>query len=269
VAIYGPRRILLSPPPSLRSLPFSCRFQLILGQVALEVLPAWPPGLFIPCHDLRSYFAPKRLIIFGIRGLRRGHYFHEQRGSGAAWLVCRPSFLALDFLARRLGDAPDDACVYFGVPRRNPGTCLLQLARIAYFSLSLGLLYGALDQGERLDWFHSPVIIAMTAAGLFLLAAPLVSEGAGAESAVDLSFVNSRNLVILALSIFVFKFVHLASIILIPGFLATSKISTVETGHALAWIALPPICRGVAGSCRYSLHQLAAHPGRESNHSGR
>ena len=70
---------------------------------------------------------------------------------------------------------------------------------------------------------------------------PLVSEGMlEANPLVDLSFVNSRNLIILGLSIFVFKFVHLASIILIPGFLGNiQRYRAVETGHALAWIALP------------------------------
>src|SRR5260221_13031088 len=131
-------------------------------------------------------------------------------------------------------------CVYFGVPRRNPVLPAPSWRGFAYFSLSLGLLYGALDQGERLDWFHSPVIIAMTAAGLFLLAATCVRRMLEPNPLVDLSFVNSRNLVILALSIFVFKFVHLASIILIPGFLGNiQRYRAVETGHALPWIAVP------------------------------
>src|SRR5260370_21100753 len=131
-------------------------------------------------------------------------------------------------------------CVYYGIPRRSPSGPAPSWRGFAYFSLSLCLLYRALAQGERLDWFHSPVIIAMTAAGLFLLAATCVRRMLEPNPLVDLSFVNSRNLVILALSIFVFKFVHLASIILIPGFLGNiQRYRAVETGHALAWIALP------------------------------
>jgi DHA2 family multidrug resistance protein len=57
---------------------------------------------------------------------------------------------------------------------------------------------------------------------------------------VNLSFLNSRNIVILAISIFVFKFVHLASVVLIPGFLGNvQRYRPTETGHALAWIAAP------------------------------
>src|SRR5258708_37717752 len=80
----------------------------------------------------------------------------------------------------------------------------------------------------------------MTAGGLFLLAATCVRRILQPNPLVDLSFLNSRNLVVLALSIFVFKFVHLASIILIPGFLGNiQRYRAVETGHALAWVALP------------------------------
>src|SRR5260370_36274756 len=101
-------------------------------------------------------------------------------------------------------------CASYGFPRRNPVLPAPSWRGVACFSLSLGLIFGALDQGERLDWFHFPVIIAMTAAGLFLLAATCVRRIMQPNPLVDLSFLNSRNLVSLALSIFVFKFVHLA-----------------------------------------------------------
>jgi DHA2 family multidrug resistance protein len=57
---------------------------------------------------------------------------------------------------------------------------------------------------------------------------------------LDLSFLNRRNITILALSIFVFKFVHLATVVLIPGFLANvQRYRPLQTGSALAWVALP------------------------------
>jgi DHA2 family multidrug resistance protein len=57
---------------------------------------------------------------------------------------------------------------------------------------------------------------------------------------VNLSFLNTRNIIIIALSIFVFKFVHLATIVLVPGFLGNiQRYRPLETGHALAWVALP------------------------------
>ena len=57
---------------------------------------------------------------------------------------------------------------------------------------------------------------------------------------VNLPFLNSRNIIILALSVFAFKFVHLATIVLVPGFLGNiQQYRPLQTGHALAWVALP------------------------------
>jgi DHA2 family multidrug resistance protein len=51
---------------------------------------------------------------------------------------------------------------------------------------------------------------------------------------------NRRNTIILALSIFVFKFVHLSALVLVPGFLNTIQAyRPLETGYALAWVAVP------------------------------
>jgi DHA2 family multidrug resistance protein len=102
------------------------------------------------------------------------------------------------------------------------------------------LLYGALDQGERLDWLHSGVIVAMLAAGLFLAAAAWARRMAQPNPILKLDFLKTRNIIILAASIFVFRFVHLAPIILIPGFLGNIQhYRALETGRALAWVALP------------------------------
>jgi DHA2 family multidrug resistance protein len=102
------------------------------------------------------------------------------------------------------------------------------------------LLYGALDQGERLDWLHSGVIVAMLTAGLFLVGAAWVRRMLQPNPMVNLAFLNTRNIIILASSIFVFKFLMLTSIVLIPGFLGNiQRYRPLETGNALAWVALP------------------------------
>ena len=59
----------------------------------------------------------------------------------------------------------------------------------------------------------------MLAGGIFLLVAALVRRVLQPNPTLNLSFLNSRNIIILALSIFAFKFVHLATIVLVPGFL--------------------------------------------------
>src|SRR5438552_13422608 len=80
----------------------------------------------------------------------------------------------------------------------------------------------------------------MLSAGIFLLAAALVRRIFYPNPTLSLSFLNSRNIIVLGLSIFVFKFVHLATIVLVPGFLGNiQRYRALQTGQALAWVALP------------------------------
>jgi MFS transporter, DHA2 family, multidrug resistance protein len=242
-ARIGPRRVLLFAALvfTITSilLPFSPSFWVML---ALQVLAGLASGTF---YSLTMTFVltslPKRLIIFGIAAYAADIIFTSNIAAALqGWYADRLSWHWIFWHAAVVTPLMM-ICVYFGVPRRSPPTGPSPSWRgFAYFSLGMSLLYGALDQGEHLDWFHSGVIVAMSAAGLFLLAATYVRRMLQPNPLVNLSFVNSRNFVILALSIFVFKFVHLASIILIPGFLGNIQgYRPVETGHALAWIAVP------------------------------
>jgi len=184
---------------------------------------------------------PRRLIIFGIAAYAADIIFTSNIAAALqGWYADHLSWRWI-FWHAAIVTPLMMICVYFGIPRRSPQPGPGPSWRgFAYFSFGMSLLYGALDQGERLDWFHSGVIVALSAAGLFLLAATYVRRMLQPNPLVDLTFVSSRNLVILGLSIFVFKFVHLASIILIPGFLGNVQgYRAVETGHALAWVALP------------------------------
>jgi DHA2 family multidrug resistance protein len=80
----------------------------------------------------------------------------------------------------------------------------------------------------------------MSAAGLFLVAVAGIRRMFQPNPTLNLSFLNTRNIIIIALSIFVFKFEHLATIVLVPGFLANiQQYRPVETGNALAWVAVP------------------------------
>ncbi|HKF55829.1 MAG TPA: MFS transporter, partial [Blastocatellia bacterium] len=131
-------------------------------------------------------------------------------------------------------------CVYFGIPRQRALGPRPNWRGFAYFSFGLSLLYAALDQGERLDWLNSGVIVALFAAGMFLVAAACVRRILQPNPTLALSFLNRPNIIILALSIFVFKFVQLSTIVLVPGFLGNIQhYRPNDIGKALAWVALP------------------------------
>ena len=240
--LYGPRRILL-PAAALFAmtsalLPFAPNFWVLLGMVTIAGMAS---GTF---YSLTLTFVltalPKRLIIFGIAAYAADIIFVSNFASAVeGWYAENLSWHWIFWNAALLTPFMM-LCVYFGIPQRAPADVRPSWRGFIYFSLGLSLIYGALDQGERLDWLHSGVIVAMLAAGTFLLAAALFRRMLHPNPTLSLAFLNSRNIIILGLSIFVFKFVHLATIVLVPGILGNIQhYRPLQTGQALAWVAVP------------------------------
>jgi MFS transporter, DHA2 family, multidrug resistance protein len=238
----GPRRILLIAAaiftiasialPLSRSLPV---------MMALLVIAGLTSGTF---YSLTLTFAltalPKRLIIFGIAAYAADIVFTSNIAAALeGWYVEHLSWHWI-FWNAAVFTPLMMVCVYFGIPRHVRSGPTPSWVGFVYCSAGLSLIYSALDQGERLDWLHSGVIAGMLAAGLFLVAASWVRRRLQPNPLVNLAFLKTRNIIILALSIFVFRFVHLASVMLIPGFLGNiHQYRPAETGHALAWVAVP------------------------------
>src|SRR5262249_8189157 len=80
------------------------------------------------------------------------------------------------------------ACVYYGSPA-SPSRPLAQqkpsFAGFLYTGAGLSLLYAALDQGERLDWWRSGVFTALIAAGAFFLVSAAVRHWRRPNPLVD------------------------------------------------------------------------------------
>src|SRR6201996_7580833 len=241
-AFWGPRRILLPAAAifGLTSLllPFAPSYQALL---ALEVIAGLASGTF---YSLTMTFVlttlPRRLIIFGIAAYAADIVFVSNIASLLeGWFIEHLSWHWI-FWTAALFTPLMMICIYLGIPPRPIAGPRPSWRGFVYFSLGLSLLYGAMDQGERLDWFNSGTIIAMSVAGILLVVAAGVRRALQPNPTLNLSFLNKRNIIILAFSIFAFKFVHLATIVLVPGFLGNiDRYRPLETGHALAWVALP------------------------------
>lgn len=241
-ALFGPRRILL-PAAAIFTvtsalLPFTTHYWSML---ALVVVAGLASGTF---YSLTMTFVltalPKRLIIFGIAAYAADIVFSSNIASALqGWYAEHLSWHWIFWNATLLTPLMM-TCVYFGIPQRPPADVRPSWRGFAYFSFGLSLVYGALDQGERLDWLNSGVIVAMLVAGVFLLAAAFVRRILQPNPTLTLSFLNRRNIIVLALSIFTFRFAHLATIVLVPGFLSNiQQYRPLETGVALAWVAVP------------------------------
>ena len=241
-AIFGPRRILL--PAAAIFAVASLVLPLAPGywpMLALMVIAGLTSGTF---YSLTLTFVlnalPKKLIIFGIAAYAADIVFVSNFASAIeGWYIDHLSWHWI-FWNAALFTPLMMVCVYFGIPQRPISGPRPSWRGFVYFSLGLALLYGALDQGERLYWMNSGVIVALMSGGIFLLGASLLRRIVQPNPTLSLAFLKNRNIIILAFSIFAFKFVHLATIVLVPGFLGNiQRYRPLETGHALAWVALP------------------------------
>lgn len=241
--LWGPRRILL-PAAAVFTvasilLPFAPG---VPAMLALATIAGLASGTF---YSLTMTFVlttlPKRLVIFGIAAYAADIVFVSNIASLLqGWYSEHLSWHWI-FWNAAIFTPLMMICIYFGIPRQSvPAEPKPSWRGFIYFSLGLALVYGALDQGERLDWLHSGVVVAMLAAGLFLVAAAWVRRMLQPNPILTLEFLKSRNIIILALSIFTFKFAHLATIMVIPGFLGNIQhYRALQTGHSLAWTAVP------------------------------
>jgi len=140
-------------------------------------------------------------------------------------------------------------CIYRAIPHPPPRSGpkpAINWRGFLYFSLGLSLIYGALDQGERLDWLGSGVIVAMLVTGAFLIIAAIIRRWLSPNPLVNLPYLKYRNTLILGATLFSFRFVLLAIALLIPAFLgAIQGYRPLETGRVLAWSVVPQLFVGI------------------------
>ena len=135
-------------------------------------------------------------------------------------------------------------CIYYGIPAapaRKKSSEPPSFAGFLYASAGFAMLFAALDQGERLDWWHSGLFTALFAGGSFFLACSLVRRLRSPNPLVDLPYLRQWNTVFLGVALIFFRFCLLATIILIPQSLAIHGFEADQIGPALVWTALPQL----------------------------
>src|ERR1700746_1305838 len=168
-AFWGPRRILLPAAGIFTAasflVPFAPNYQVMM---ALVIVAGLASGTF---YSLTMTFVltnlPKRLIIFGIAAYAADIVFVSNIASlQEGWYIEHLSWRWIFWTAALFAPLMM-VCIHFGIPRRTNAEPRPSWRGFTYFSLSLALLYGALDQGQRLDWLNSATIVAMLGSGLF------------------------------------------------------------------------------------------------------
>ena len=133
------------------------------------------------------------------------------------------------------------ACIYFGIPKtprpqskKEPPS----FAGFLYLSAGCALLYGALDQGQRLDWWRSGLFDAMFAGAALFLMGSLVERLRRPNFLVDLPYLRNWNTILLGVALFSFRFVLLATVVIIPMSLSVRGLDAEQYGPAVLWTAI-------------------------------
>ena len=249
--LLGPRRVLLSSATVFILcsilLPVSPNLQIML---CLQVVSGLASGTFYPLtlsYALRAL--PIRYVIYAI-----GIYSMDIVGATSigtsleAWYVEHLSwhwiFWQSVFLTPLMM-----LCIYLSIPNPpprpgpKPG---LSWRGFLYGSLGLSFIYAALDQGERLNWLHSGVIVGLLVTAGFLLVVTAIRRWLSPNPMVNPIFLVNRNTALICACLFCFRFVLLAIALLLPAVLAvTQNYRPLQTGYVLLWLILPLVLSGV------------------------
>ena len=142
-------------------------------------------------------------------------------------------------------------CIYFGIPqspkprsKKKPPS----FAGFCYLSAGCALLYAALDQGQRLDWWHSGLFTAMFAGALFFLVCALLQRFRRPNFLIDLPYLRNWNTVLLAFGLFMFRFVLLGTVVIIPLSLSVRGLDAEQYGSAVFWTAVFELTLALIGA---------------------
>ena len=144
------------------------------------------------------------------------------------------------------------ALIHFGIPwqplpKPQLGHPTPNWRGFLYASLGAALLYIALDQGQRLDWFHSSLIIGLVATGVLLIAAAIIRHFLLPNPLINYQFLMRRNTLLLAPILISFRFIMLATVVSIPSFLGSVRgFLPLQEASVLTWVALPQFVLGIA-----------------------
>lgn len=135
-------------------------------------------------------------------------------------------------------------CIYFGIPKTPPprkSGATPSFQGFLYASAGFALLFAALDQGQRLDWWRSGLFNGLFFGAVVFLTASLVRRMSMPNPLIDLPYLRQWNTVLLGIGLMLFRFCLLATIILIPQSLAIHGFEASEYASAVFWTAAPQL----------------------------
>jgi MFS transporter, DHA2 family, multidrug resistance protein len=251
--LLGARRVLLACAALFTVvsmlLPFAANLPMMLVLLVVAGLTA---GSFYPLtlsFVLRNL--PPRYVLFGIAAYAMDIVFTTNFAhSLEAWYIDHLSWRWIFWNSAVLTPLMM-ALIYFGIPwqplpQPKEGQPRPNWRGFLYASLGFSLLYMALDQGQRLDWLNSGTIVALIITGVFLLGFTIIRRLQMPNPLVNFNFLARRNTLLLGGVLIFFRFILLATVVLIPSYLSSVRgYLPLQTGPVLLWVAVPQCLCGL------------------------
>jgi DHA2 family multidrug resistance protein len=135
-------------------------------------------------------------------------------------------------------------CVCYGIPasaaRKKTGPPP-SFVGFLYASLGFAMLFAALDQGQRLDWWRSGLFNALFWGSLIFLISSLARRLRMPNPLIDLPYLRQWNTQVLGIVLIFFRFCLLATIILVPQSLSIHGFEADQIAPAIVWTAAPQL----------------------------
>ena len=142
-------------------------------------------------------------------------------------------------------------CIHFGIPRSQrpqSGKKPPSFAGFLYLSAGCALLYAALDQGQRLDWWRSGLFSGLVGGSAVLFLCSLLERLRRPNFLIDLPYLRNWNTILLAIALFSFRFVLLATVIIIPMSLSVRGLDAGQYAPAVFWTAILELTLAFVGA---------------------
>lgn len=242
--LLGPRRILFFAATSFTLvclfIPFIHSYSLLLVALVLAGLTSgtfYPLTLTFALRNIPLPYLPFTIALYatfvdGAVNIAPSLYGWYRDHLSWHWMFWNSSLITPFMMV----------CIYFGIPKpaaTKRSEAAPSFAGFLYASAGFAMLYAVMDQGERLDWWHSGVIMALTVGGTFFLSCALVRRLRSPNPLVDMPYLRQWNTILLGIGLFLFRFCLVTTIILVPQSLAIQGFEPDQIGPAVIWSAAP------------------------------
>jgi len=252
-SLLGPRRVLLTSASMFSLicsfLPLVHSYSLLIVLLAIAGLTS---GTFYPLTltfalrniPMRYLALVLALYVFCIEGsvnFAPSLYGYFRNHISWGWMFWFPAIATPVMMA----------CIYFGIPQSPKTQRKMEppsFAGFLYLSAGFALLYAALDQGQRLDWWRSGLFNALIAGAALFLLCGLGERLRRPNFMIDLPYLRNWNTVLLGFALFSFRFVFLGTIVIIPQSLSVRGLDPEQLGPAVLWTAVFELTLGFIGA---------------------